>query len=139
MISPLLCLATAIYFEARDQSLMGQAAVAQVILERRDSPNYPSTVCGVVTAGGEDRHKCAFSFYCDGKSDKPTDERAFFVAKSIAWSALNGHIKDATGYATHYHASYVQPAWAVTLVPTRVIGDHIFYRGKDEVQWSGWD
>jgi spore germination cell wall hydrolase CwlJ-like protein len=139
MISPLLCLATAIYFEARDQSLEGQAAVAQVILERRASSSYPSTICGVITAGGEVRHKCAFSFYCDGKSDRPKNERAFFVARSLAWSALNGHIKDATGYATHYHASYVQPAWAVTLVPTRVIGDHIFYRGKDELQWSGWD
>ena len=138
MISPLLCLATAIYFEARDQPLVGQAAVSQVILERRDSPSYPSTICGVITAGGEVRHRCAFSFYCDGKSDRPRDERAFFVAKSLAWSALNGHIKDATGYATHYHASYVQPSWAVTLVPTRVIGDHIFYRGRNEVRWSGY-
>ena len=139
MISPLLCLATAIYFEARDQSLEGQAAVAQVILERRASSSYPSTICGVVRAGGEVRHRCAFSFYCDGKSDRPKNERAFFIARSLAWSALNGHIKDATGYATHYHASYVQPSWAVTLVPTRVIGDHIFYRGRNEVQWSGWD
>jgi len=139
MISPLLCLATAIYFEARDQSLEGQAAVAQVILERRASSSYPSTICDVVRAGGEVRHRCAFSFYCDGKSDRPRDERAFFIARSLAWSALNGHIKDATGYATHYHASYVQPSWAVTLVPTRVIGDHIFYRGRNEGQWSGWD
>ena len=138
MISPLLCLATAIYFEARDQSLEGQAAVAQVILERRASSSYPSTICGVVRAGGEVRHRCAFSFYCDGKSDRPKNERAFFIARSLAWSALNGHIKDATGYATHYHASYVQPSWAVTLVPTRVIGDHIFYRGRNEVQWSGY-
>jgi len=138
MISPLLCLATAIYFEARDQSLVGQAAVAQVILERRASSGYPSTICDVVRAGGEVRHRCAFSFYCDGKSDRPRDERAFFIARSLAWSALNGHIKDATGYATHYHASYVQPSWAVTLVPTRVIGDHIFYRGRNEVQWSGY-
>ena len=136
MISPLLCLATAIYFEARGQSLLGQAAVAQVILERRASSSYPSTICGVITAGGEVRHRCAFSFYCDGKSDRPKNERAFFIARSLAWSALNGHIKDATGYATHYHASYVQPSWAVTLVPTRVIGDHIFYRGKDEAKWS---
>jgi N-acetylmuramoyl-L-alanine amidase len=139
MISPLLCLATAIYFEARDQSLEGQLAVAQVILERRDSSSYPSTICDVVRAGGEVRHKCAFSFYCDGKSDRPRDERAFFLAKSIAWGTLHGTIKNATGYATHYHASYVQPSWAVTLVPTRVIGDHIFYRGRNEVQWSGWD
>ena len=140
MISPLMCLATAIYFEARNQPLEGQAAVAQVILERKDDPNYPSTVCDVVKAGGEVRHKCAFSFFCDGKPEHIADEKAFFIAQRIAWSALNGHINDATGgYATHYHASYVQPSWAVTLVPTKVIGDHIFYREHGYKSWSGWE
>ena len=140
MISPLMCLATAIYFEARNQPLEGQVAVAQVILERRDDPNYPDTVCGVVTAGGEHRNKCAFSFYCDGKPEKIVDEKAFFIAKSIAWNALNGHIKDVTGgYATHYHANYVQPSWAVVLKPTKVIGDHIFYREEGPGPWFGWN
>tara|TARA_R110002153_G_scaffold78402_1_gene200722 strand:+ start:83 stop:505 length:423 start_codon:yes stop_codon:yes gene_type:complete len=140
MISPLMCLATAIYFEARNQPLEGQAAVAQVILERKDDRNYPDTVCGVVRAGEHIRNGCAFSFYCDGKPEAIDDERAFFVARSIAWSALNGHIKDSTGgYATHYHANYVQPKWAVTLVPTKVIGDHIFYRQHGYKAWSGWE
>tara|TARA_R110000765_G_scaffold140430_1_gene240967 strand:+ start:237 stop:656 length:420 start_codon:yes stop_codon:yes gene_type:complete len=135
--SALACLALTVYHEARNQNLQGQIAVAQVVVERAYDPYFPDTICGVVTAGGEELHSCAFSFYCDGKSDVPKDERAFFLAESIAWNILNGHVKDVTGgYATHYHASYVQPKWAVTLKPTKVIGDHIFY--KERGVWISW-
>ena len=138
--SALMCLATAIYFEARNQDLQGQLGVAQVVLERVRDPRYPDTVCGVVTAGGETRHRCAFSFYCDGLSDTPTDERAFLVARWIASGAMGGFIGDVTGYATHYHAYYVRPDWALSMRPTVIIGDHIFYRdippGEDHGPWD---
>lgn len=138
--SALMCLATTIYFEARNQDLQGQLAVAQVVLERVRDTRYPDTVCGVVTAGGETRHRCAFSFYCDGLSDTPTDERAFLVARWIASGAMGGFIGDVTGYATHYHAYYVRPDWALSMRPTVIIGDHIFYRDVPSTEAHGpWD
>ena len=124
----MLCLATTIYFEARNQPLRGQLAVAQVVLERTHDPRYPNSVCDVVTAGGEDLNRCAFSFYCDGKSDTPTNTQAFLIAQWIAAGALWGLLSDVTGHATHYHASFVRPVWASTMRPTTTIGDHIFYR-----------
>ena len=141
--SAMLCLATAIYFEARNQDLEGQLAVAQVVLERVSDPRFPDTVCGVVTAGGEIRHRCAFSFYCDGLSDTPTDKMAFLAAKFVASGAMVGFLKDVTGHATHYHAFYVKPDWARFMRPTAVIGDHIFYRDipsdEDHGPWAGWE
>ena len=128
--SALLCLATAIYFEARDQSLRGQLAVAQVVLERVRDPRYPDTVCDVVKDGGEERHQCAFSFYCDGKSDRPTDQRAFMLAQWVAIGAMSGLLPEVTGGATHYHASHVQPRWASSMEPAARIEDHAFYRQK---------
>jgi len=141
--SALMCLATAIYFEARNQSLEGQLAVAQVVLERVYDPRFPDTVCEVVTAGGETRNRCAFSFYCDGRSDTPTDERAFLIARWVASGALSGFLTNITGYATHYHAYYVRPDWALSMRPTRIIGDHIYYRdipsGEDHGPWDTWE
>lgn len=128
--SALLCLATAIYFEARDQSLRGQLAVAQVVLQRVRDPRYPNDICSVVTDGGEVRHRCAFSFYCDGKSDQPTEQRAFLIAQWVAIGAMSGLLPEVTGGATHYHATRVQPYWASTMEPATRIGDHDFYRKK---------
>jgi N-acetylmuramoyl-L-alanine amidase len=126
--SALACLALTIYHEARNQDLQGQIAVAQVVLERVYDSRFPDTVCGVVTDGGEVRNRCAFSFYCDGQSDKPQDERAYTVARWVASGVLSGAVSDVTGYATHYHAYYVRPDWALKMRPTAVIGDHLFYR-----------
>jgi spore germination cell wall hydrolase CwlJ-like protein len=112
--SALACLALTIYHEARNQDLQGQIAVAQVVLERVYDSRFPDTVCGVVTDGGEVRNRCAFSFYCDGQSDKPQDERAYTVARWVASGVLSGAVSDVTGYATHYHAYYVRPDWALS-------------------------
>lgn len=140
--SALACLALTIYHEARNQDLQGQIAVAQVVLERVYDERFPDTVCGVVTDGGETRNRCAFSFYCDGLSDTPQDERAFLVARWVASGVLSGAVKDVTGYATHYHAYYVRPDWALTMRPTAVIGDHLFYReaagAEDHGPWDTW-
>ena len=144
--SALACLALTIYHEARNQDLQGQIAVAQVVLERVYDSRFPDTVCGVVTDGGEVRNRCAFSFYCDGQSDKPQDERAYIVARWVASGVLSGAVSDVTGYATHYHAYYVRPDWALKMRPTAVIGDHLFYRdipggytgAEDHGPYIGW-
>ncbi len=135
-LEPITCLAMAIYFEARGEPTVGQVAVAHVIMNRVASDDFPDTVCGVVTEGETYttrpdlpiRHQCQFSFYCDGKSDKPTDKGALHWATSIAWGVYHGQIYDPTHGAVYYHADYVHPAWADTKRPVRQISRHIFYK-----------
>ena len=131
------CLADNMYFEARNQGTAGIIAVSNVVLNRVASGMYPNTVCGVVKQGpkykGSDvpvRHKCQFSWFCDGKSDEPRrDSKEWFKAQDYARIVLSGRIAlDVTEGATHYHATYVRPAWAKTKTRTTRIERHIFYR-----------
>ncbi|MEI4486012.1 cell wall hydrolase [Frigidibacter sp. MR17.14] len=120
------CLATALYFEARGEPLAGQAAVAEVILNRVEDANYPKTICGVVNQGGGG--SCQFSYTCDGKSDAIGDRSAWDVAGRIARAMIDGAPRDLTEGATHFHTPRVKPTWARSFVKTATIGDHIFYR-----------
>lgn len=123
------CLAEGIYFEARGESVKGQAAVAQVILNRVRNPHYPDTICGVVYQNEDWRNRCQFSFACDRIPDLITSPRHWKIAKEIAMAVTAGKIwfKD-VGSATHYHATYVRPAWGPTMKRVEKIGKHIFYR-----------
>lgn len=120
------CLTEALYFEARGESLKGQFAVAEVILNRVDSPLYPSSVCGVVKARG--RGACAFSYVCDGNSDKMRDPASRDRAARIARIMLDGAPRALTAGATHFHTRAVKPKWARQFKHTTTIGAHIFYR-----------
>jgi len=122
------CLTQALYFEARGESLVGQVAVAEVILNRVDNPAYPNSVCSVVHQGQNSRRGCQFSFTCDGKVEKIGDQEAYQELGKVAWVMLEGKPRILTGEATHYHAASVKPRWAKRLVRTARIGDHIFYR-----------
>jgi spore germination cell wall hydrolase CwlJ-like protein len=123
------CLARAIYFEARGESLKGQAAVAEVILNRVDSPEYPHTVCAVVTQGARDGLEgCQFSYVCDGQSDAISDRQAYDVARRIAAAMLAGAKRTITDGATHFHNASVRPSWSKRFAHTASIGGHAFYR-----------
>jgi hypothetical protein len=122
------CLTQALYFEARGENLLGQVAVAEVILNRVDSKSYPRSVCGVIQQGQSKRNACQFSFICDGKVEHIGDREAFEELGKVAWVMLEGKPRILTGKATHYHAASVLPRWAKRLVRTARIGDHIFYR-----------
>jgi hypothetical protein len=124
------CLAQAVYFEGRGESKKGQAAIAEVILNRVESDGYPDSICGVVFEGSRQRHKCQFSFACDGKSDRPEEKDAWLAAKQIAMTVITKKTRSLTGSATHYHASYVKPSWTRAMKRTIRIGRHIFYRKK---------
>ena len=124
------CLAQAVYFEARSEPLSGQLAVAQVVLNRVKSPAYPDTVCGVVFQNQNWRHRCQFSFACDGLSDKPYNRPAWAVSATIAEIAKRRAWDDLTHNATHYHADYVQPRWRLALTSTVRHGRHLFYRDE---------
>lgn len=123
------CLAEGVYFEARGESVKGQAAVAQVILNRVRNPHYPDSICGVVYQNEDWRNRCQFSFACDRIPDIVTSPRHWKTAKEIAMAVTAGKIwfKD-VGSATHYHATYVRPAWGPTMKRVEKIGKHIFYR-----------
>lgn len=123
------CLAEAIYFEARSESEAGQAAVAQVVLNRVNSGLYPNSVCGVVYQNRTWHNACQFSFACDGKSLRITEPEPWAVAVRIADAVTQGTTyNDQVGGATHYHANYVRPGWARQLQKMDVIGRHVFYR-----------
>ena len=136
-----ICLALNTYHEAKNQSLVGQIATAQVVMNRVEDDRFPNTICEVVKEGPtrpswEDpkkeypiRHRCQFSWYCDGKPDTPKNEKAWRKAQDVAFLVLYNKIQlDVTEGATHYHATYVRPAWAKTKKRTTRIEKHIFYR-----------
>ncbi|HTP37478.1 MAG TPA: cell wall hydrolase [Methyloceanibacter sp.] len=126
------CLATAIYFEARGEPVRGQIAVAQVILNRVRSPDFPQTICGVVYQG-QMHPGCQFSFTCDGQSDTPRNDEQWALAKSIAKKATAGELwLPEVGYSTYYHANYVSPRWVGDMSRIDMIGRHIFYKKRNE-------
>lgn len=120
------CLTEALYFEARGESIKGQFAVAEVILNRVDSGLYPRSVCGVVKQRGSGA--CAFSYVCDGNSDKMRDRASRDRAARIARVMLDGAPRLLTEGATHFHTRSVRPGWARKFRHTATIGAHVFYR-----------
>ncbi len=128
------CLATAVYFEARGESYRGQVAVAQVVLNRVKDHRYPSTICGVVFQNQSRRNACQFSFACDGIPEAVTERKPWEQAEDIAKKVVDGELYlTEVGDATHYHATYVRPAWAPRMQKVTQIGLHVFYKFK-----RGW-
>jgi len=123
------CLAQAVSYEAGAEPEDGQAAVAQVVINRLHDPGYPKTVCGVVFQGAERHTGCQFTFTCDGSlvRRRPVN---WPNALRIARATLDGTLPSSIGGATHYHAFYVQPSWAAQLTRVTRIGAHIFYAGR---------
>ena len=123
------CLANAVYFEARGESSRGQAAVAQVVLNRVRNPAYPNTICGVVYQNDDWKNRCQFSFACDGIPDRVLSPGHYRRAQDIAMAVTAGKIFiPEVGSSTHYYAQYVSPSWARAMKRMTQIGLHIFYR-----------
>ncbi len=123
------CLANAIAYEAGYEPTEGQQAVAEVILNRVRHAGYPKSICGVVFSGSHRRTGCQFSFTCDGSLKRRLSEAVLTNTHLIAAAALDGLIPSRVPGATHYHADYVSPYWAPSLIRIAKIGAHIFYRG----------
>jgi len=122
------CLATALYFEARGESVEGQFAVAEVILNRVDSPRYPDTICNVVYQGARTGGGCQFSFACDGRPETIGERRAYDRVSKIARLMKDGAPRLLTSGATHFHTRAVAPRWSRKFDRTAEIGAHLFYR-----------
>jgi spore germination cell wall hydrolase CwlJ-like protein len=121
------CLTQAVYFEARGETPRGQAAVAQVVMNRVANPKFPKTVCGVVFQGAA-THGCQFSFVCDGSMRRGREAGAWDRARRIAARALAGVVEADVGKATHFHAAGVQPDWGPQMLRVAQVGLHVFYR-----------
>ena len=122
------CLALNIYHEARGEPDRGKLAVGHVVMNRVRDKRFPDKVCAVIQAGGEQPHnRCQFSWWCDGRSDRPSDKLAWADSQAVAAKILAGTAKDPTGGALWYHADHVAPIWRERLVAGPQIGRHQFY------------
>jgi len=125
----LMCLALNVYHETRNSPMSEGYAVSHVVLNRVAHDRWPDDVCSVVKQGySKGKHKCQFSWYCDGKSDTPYEKKAWALSQLIAQDVLDGSVPDNTDGATHYHAHYVKPFWAKALTKTVSLKTHKYYK-----------
>ncbi|APX11108.1 cell wall hydrolase [Tateyamaria omphalii] len=122
------CLSEALYFEARGETVKGQFAVAEVIMNRVRSARFPDNVCGVINQGTGRKYQCQFTYTCDGNPETIREPRAFERVSKVARAVLDGRAPDLTKGATHYHTTAVRPRWARVYTRTAAIGVHVFYR-----------
>lgn len=122
------CLTEALYFEARGETVKGQFAVAEVILNRVESQRFPSSACGVINQGTGKKYQCQFTYTCDGHNEVIHEPRAYERVAKVARVALDGIAPPLTKGATHYHTKAVNPRWSKVYTKTTAIGTHIFYR-----------
>ncbi|WP_425043574.1 cell wall hydrolase [Primorskyibacter sp. S87] len=122
------CLAEALYFEARGETVRGQFAVAEVILNRVDSERFPDTLCGVIRQGTGRKYQCQFTYTCDGHKEVIHEKKAYERVSKVARAVIDGAGGELTEGATHYHTKFVKPKWSRVYKETARIGVHIFYR-----------
>ncbi|SHH82299.1 cell wall hydrolase [Marivita hallyeonensis] len=123
------CLAEALYFEARGETVKGQFAVAEVIMNRVKSARFPDTVCGVINQGTGRKYACQFTYTCDGLPERIHEPRAWERVGKVARAILDGIAPmNLTDGATHYHTTAVRPRWSRTYTRTAHYGVHLFYR-----------
>ncbi|MGI9327907.1 MAG: cell wall hydrolase [Pseudomonadales bacterium] len=121
------CLALSMYWEAKAEGNAGMLAVGHVILNRVAHERFPSAPCAVVFQGGE-KPPCQFSWYCDGKSDRPTEPHNWATARLLAAELLQGKHKDSTGSALFFHGKGMKNPWRIPRTRTVTIGNHVFYK-----------
>lgn len=119
------CLAAAVYYEARGESAAGQAAVAQVVLNRARKAGFPKSVCGVIYQGAGG-HACQFSFVCSGAMNGPRDPQAWTRSRRVAARALSGYVMRAVGQATAFHAARLGANPDGHMSRVAQVGAHVF-------------
>ena len=123
------------YHEARGQGSAGLLGVSSVVLNRVADKRFPNNICDVVHdgkywKGNPVRNKCAFSYYCDGKSERINNEYEYSKVVQAAMLVLQGIVVDNMEDVVYYHATYVNPSWASQKIKAFQIGKHIFYKEK---------
>ncbi|MFA8384395.1 MAG: cell wall hydrolase [Pelagibaca sp.] len=132
------CLAEALYFEARGETIQGQFAVAEVIMNRVKSGRFPDDICGVINQGTGKKYQCQFTYTCDGIPEHIREPQAWDRVGKVARAILDGRAPmNLTNGATHYHTTAVRPRWSRTYTQTASYGVHVFYRHTWRVSSSG--
>jgi len=122
------CLSEALYFEVRGETVKGQFAVAEVVINRVASARFPDTVCGVINQGSGRKYQCQFTYTCDGLPEDISNKTAFNDVSKVARAVLDKRAPNLTKGATHYHTKFVSPRWSRVYKKTTSIGVHFFYR-----------
>lgn len=122
------CLAEALYFEARGETVKGQFAVAEVIRNRVKSDRFPGSYCGVINQGTGKKYQCQFTYTCDGRPEVVSEPTAYARVAKVARATIDGKSPDVTHGATFYHTTAVRPSWARKFTNTARFGVHLFYR-----------
>ncbi len=122
------CLSEALYFEARGETVKGQFAVAEVIINRVKSARFPGSLCTVINQGTGKKYQCQFTYTCDGNAEVISEPRAYDEVSKIARAVLDGKVPTLTDGATYYHTTAVSPRWSRVFTRTTKIGVHLFYR-----------
>lgn len=129
----LTCLSEALYFEARGETVKGQFAVAEVILNRVASARYPDNICAVINQGTGRKFACQFTYTCDGRAEVIHEKATYVRLRKIAKLMMSDMPKNLTKGATHYHTKAVRPKWSRVFPRTATIGVHHFYREPTRV------
>ncbi len=122
-------MALTLYWEARREGRSGMIAVGAVVLNRVAHKGFPKSVCKVVFEGGE-TPPCQFSWWCDGKSDRPREATAWDQALQVARVLLGSgyRLSDPTNGALYFHSTSIAVPWNVKRQRTVQIGRHVYYR-----------
>lgn len=123
-----VCLSEALYFEARGETVKGQFAVAEVIMNRVAHSRFPDTLCGVINQGTGKKFQCQFTYTCDGKAEQIHEPKSYARVSKVARAVIDGKAPKLTSGATHYHTTAVNPSWARVFPRVARIGVHVFYR-----------
>ena len=120
--------AVASALEARGETVKGQFAVAEVIMNRVKSAQFPGSLCSVINQGTGRKYQCQFTYTCDGNAEVIAEPRAYAQVGKVARAVLDGKAPSLTGGATYYHTTAVSPRWSRVFTRTTKIGVHMFYR-----------
>jgi hypothetical protein len=121
------CLAEALYYEARGQGVLGQKAIAEVVIRRMHHAGFPHSICGVVHQGVGS--SCQFSFVCDGTMDRPRAAGEWNHAVRLAARIISGAVPltNITEGAISFHAASLEADWP-GMEQTVTLGHNVFYR-----------
>lgn len=131
----LACMTKNIYWEAASEPAEGKIAVAQIVMNRVNSPDFPNTVCEVVYQKDViyTRVVCQFSWYCmPGFTNRRINDAAWQESEAAAKKVmLEGFRLPSLDTALYYHADYVNPQWRLERITQ--IGRHIFYQPRNMI------
>jgi spore germination cell wall hydrolase CwlJ-like protein len=129
----LKCMADNIYYEAAHEPAEGKIAVAQIVMNRVVSSDFPDDPCRVIYQRTvfQQRVTCQFSWLCDGSVQRRSirDDLYEESRRAAKMVLLEGFRLPSLDGALYYHADYVNPRWRHERI--QVIGRHIFYRPRE--------